>query len=50
MTVQCVWRSIGGRMEGVEEGIKVGGKLTNDVRFTDDQGMVLDLREDYRKL
>ena len=27
-------------MERVEEGIKVGGKLLNDVRFADDQGMV----------
>jgi hypothetical protein len=27
-------------MEGVKEGIKVGGKLLNDVRFADDQGMV----------
>ena len=27
-------------MEGIEEGIKVGGKIVNDVRFADDQGMV----------
>ena len=27
-------------MDGIQEGIKVGGKLLNDVRFADDQGMV----------
>ena len=27
-------------MEGIEEGIKIGGKLLKDVRFADDQGMV----------
>src|SRR5438132_1309400 len=27
-------------MEGIEEEIKVGGKLMKDVRFADDQGMV----------
>jgi hypothetical protein len=27
-------------MEGVEEEIKVGGKLLNDAKFADDQGMV----------
>ena len=27
-------------MEGVEEGVKIGGKLIKDVRFADDQGMV----------
>ena len=27
-------------MEGLDEGIKVGGKLVRDVRFADDQGMV----------
>src|SRR5438034_2009761 len=27
-------------MEGIEEGIKVGGKLIKDVRFADDQGMI----------
>ena len=26
-------------MDGIEEGIKVGGKLIQDVRFADDQGM-----------
>jgi hypothetical protein len=27
-------------MEGIEEGVRVGGKLIRDVRFADDQGMV----------
>src|SRR5437870_5318085 len=27
-------------MEGIEDGIKVGGKLFKDVRFADDQGMI----------
>src|SRR6478736_1054213 len=27
-------------MEGIEEGIKIGGKLIKDVRFADDQGMI----------
>jgi hypothetical protein len=27
-------------MEGIEEGIKIGGKLLKDVRFSDDQGMI----------
>ena len=27
-------------MEGIEEGVKVGGELVKDVRFADDQGMV----------
>ena len=27
-------------MEGIEEGIKGGGKLIQDVRFADDQGMI----------
>ena len=27
-------------MDGLDEGIKVGGKLVSDVRFADDQGMV----------
>src|SRR5438132_9262722 len=27
-------------MEGIEEGIKVGGKLIKDFRFADDQGMI----------
>ena len=27
-------------MEGIEERLKIGGKLLKDVRFADDQGMV----------
>jgi hypothetical protein len=27
-------------MEGIEEGVKIGGKLIKDVRFADDQGMI----------
>ena len=27
-------------MEGVEDGVKIGGKLLKDVRFADDQGMI----------
>jgi hypothetical protein len=27
-------------MEGIEEGIKIGGNLLEDVRFADDQGML----------
>jgi hypothetical protein len=27
-------------MEGIEEGVKVGGKVVGDVRFADDQGMI----------
>jgi hypothetical protein len=29
-----------GRMEGIEEGIKIGCNLLKDVRFADDQGMI----------
>src|SRR5688572_32972499 len=39
-------------MEGIKEGIQIGGKLLKDVRFADDQGMVCRKRvwttEDYR--
>ena len=28
-------------MEEIEDGIKVGGKLVKDVRFADDQGLVV---------
>ena len=27
-------------MEGIEEGIKIGGKLLKNLRFADDQGMI----------
>ena len=37
-------------MEGVEEGIKVGGKLLKDVRFADDQGMVASTEQGLQKI
>src|SRR6218665_829230 len=37
-------------MEEIEEGIKVGGKLVNDVRFADDHGMVADSEGGLQKL
>ena len=37
-------------MEGVEEGIKVGGKLVQDVRFADDQGMVANTESGLQKI
>ena len=36
-------------MEGIEEGIRVGGKLINDVRFADDQGMVANTETGLQK-
>ena len=37
-------------MEGMDEGIKVGGKLLQDVRFADDQGMVEDTENGLQKI
>ena len=37
-------------MEGIEEGIRVGGKLINDVRFADDQGMVANTETGLQKI
>jgi len=37
-------------MEGIEEGMKVGGKLLKDVRFADDQGMVANSEAGLQKL
>ena len=37
-------------MEGIEEGIKVGGKLLQDVRFADDQGMVASTESSLQKI
>jgi len=37
-------------MEGIEEGIKVGGKLLQDVRFADDQAMVASSELGLQKL
>ena len=37
-------------MEGIDEGIKVGGKLLKDVRFADDQGMVASSESGLQKI
>ena len=37
-------------MEGIEEGIKIGGKLLKDVRFADDQGMVAECEAGLLKI
>jgi hypothetical protein len=37
-------------MEGIEEGIKIGGKLLKDVRFADDQGMVAGSEDGLQKI
>jgi hypothetical protein len=37
-------------MEGVQEGIKVGGKLLNDVRFADDLGVVAGSERGLQKI
>ena len=37
-------------MEGIEEGIRVGGKLISDVRFADDQGMVANTETGLQKI
>ena len=37
-------------MEGIEEGITIGGKLLKDVRFADDQGMVASTECGLQKL
>lgn len=37
-------------MEGLEEGIKVGGKLLQDIRFADDQGMVASSESGLQKI
>ena len=37
-------------MEGIEEGIKVGGKLIQDVRFADDQGMIASTEKGLQKI
>jgi len=36
-------------MEGIDEGIKVGGKLLKDVRFADDQGMIAGTEKGLQK-
>ena len=37
-------------MEGIEEGIKIGGKLIKDVRFGDDQGMIVGNEQGLQKI
>src|SRR5688572_9678209 len=37
-------------MEGIEEGIKVNGKLLEDVQFADDQGMVAGSERGLQKM
>ena len=37
-------------MEGIEEGIKIGGKLLKDVRFADDQAMAASSEEGLQKI
>jgi len=37
-------------MEGIEEGIRVGGKLIYDARFVDDQGMVANTETRLQKI
>jgi hypothetical protein len=37
-------------MEGIEEGVRVGGKLINDLRFADDRGMVASTEQGLQKV
>jgi hypothetical protein len=37
-------------MEEIEEGVRVRGKLIQDVRFADDQGMVADTEQGLQKV
>jgi hypothetical protein len=37
-------------LEGVEEGIRVGGELISDVRFADDQGMIASSESELQRL
>ena len=37
-------------MEGVEEGLRIGGKLLKDVRFAEDQGMVAGRKASLQKI
>src|SRR5438132_2637350 len=37
-------------MEGIEEGIKVGGKLITDVRFADDQVIIAKCKDGIQKI
>ena len=37
-------------MDGIEEGVKVGGKLIKDIRYADDQGMTASSEEGLQRL
>ena len=37
-------------MEGIEEGVKIGGNLLKDVRFADDQGMIASSENGLQKI
>jgi hypothetical protein len=36
-------------MEGIEEGVKIGGQLLKDIRFADDQGMIANTEKGLQK-
>jgi len=37
-------------IEGIEEGIKLGGKLIQDARFADNHGMIASTEKGFKKL
>ena len=37
-------------LDGVDEGVKVGGSLLKDIRFTDDQGMVAETEQGLQNI
>ena len=37
-------------MEGIDEGVRVGGEVVKDVRFADDQGMVASSGEGLQRM
>jgi hypothetical protein len=37
-------------MEGIEEGVKIGGNLVKDIRFADDQGMIASTEKGLQKI
>ena len=37
-------------MDGVKEGVRIGGKLLKDVRFEDDQAMVVECQAGFQKI
>ena len=46
----CVEMMMEEAMEESEEGVKVGGNLLRDVRFSDDQGMVANTEKELQKI